>query len=171
MSQGYDYTRDQLLAMSIRMQFPERSALESELLWYFLQAHGLEYQRFSITVRVGQGAAANPDHLPGVQRQTLSNSQLRIDMMAWIGAQPFIFEVKHRANHYAVGQLLTYRHLWMEENPDAPEPRLAVIARTIEPDMERVFQANGIDVYLYAPAAGDVGTADSGVSPADSETA
>jgi hypothetical protein len=64
--------------------------------------------------------------------------------MAWIGAQPFMFEVKKRANHHAIGQLMTYRQLWMEDNPDAPVPRLAVIARTIDPDMERSSRPTGL---------------------------
>lgn len=170
MSTGYDYTRDQILALSIRMQFPERSEEESVLLSQFLQAHGMEYDRYSVTVRVGQGTPPDPDHLPGVQRQTIFNSQLRIDMMAWAGGQPFIFEVKKRAGHYAIGQLITYRHLWLEEFPDAPSPRLAVIARTIEPDMERVFAANGIDVYLYDAPARDGGVTSGGVPTPDGET-
>jgi hypothetical protein len=171
MSAGYDYTRDEILKLSIRMQFPERSAEESALIWEFLQAHGLEYDRFSITVRVGDGVAPNPDHLPGVQRQAVTNSQMRIDLMTWAGAQPFIWEVKKRANHHAIGQLITYRHLWMRENPDAPEPQLGVIARSIDPDMPAVFQANGIPVYLYEPASGDSGAAGGGVPPGDGAAA
>lgn len=159
MSSGYDYTRDEILTLSIRLQFPERSALESALIHQFLIAHGMEYDRYSVSVRVGQGRTPNPDHLPGVQRQTITNSQHRIDLLAWAAAQPFVFEVKKRANHHAIGQLRTYARLWMEDNPDAPEPRLAVIAESIEPDMERIFPAEGIDVYLYAPVAGDGGAA------------
>lgn len=167
MSTGYDYTRDEILKLSVRMQFPERSAIESALIWDFLLAHGLEYDRFSITVRVGQGVAPNPAHDAGVQRQTVTNSQLRIDMVTWIGAQPFLWEVKQRANHHAIGQLVTYRQLWMEDYPDALEPRLGVIARTIDPDMERVYQANGITAYLYDAPAGDGGTTAGGVPPVD----
>jgi hypothetical protein len=171
MAAGYDYSRDTLLELFLRMQFPERTPKESALIRDFLQVHIHEYERYSFTVRVGAGTPANPDHLPGVQRQTVLNSQMRIDMLAWQGEQPWIFEVKERAIHAAIGQLLTYRHLWMEDNPDEREPRLAVIARTIEPDMERVFRAAGVDVYLYAAAAGDGGAASGGLSPLDGATA
>lgn len=169
MSTGYDYTRDDILKLSIRMQFPERSAVESAIIWDFLLAHGMEYDRFSITVRVGQGVRPDPTHLPGVQRQTWTNSQLRIDLMTWAGAQPFIWEVKLRANHHAIGQLVTYRHLWMEDNPDALEPRIGVIARYIDPDLERVYQANGITAYIYEPRPGDGGATAGGVPTDDSE--
>jgi hypothetical protein len=171
MSDGYDYTREQLAELIVRMQFPERSAAESAIIAAFLQVHLLEYDRYSITVRVGEGVPPNPDHLEGVQRQTRSNSQMRIDLMTWRGAQPFIFEVKGRANHHAIGQLFTYRHLWMKENPDAPVPQLAVLARAIEPDMPDVYAAAGITVYLYPEAAGDGGATGRGLSADDGETA
>lgn len=171
MSTGYDYSRDTLLELFLRMQFPERTPKESALIRDFLQAHIHEYEPYSFTVRVGQGVTPNPDHLPGVQRQTVLNSQMRIDMLAWQGAQPFIFEVKERATHAAIGQLLTYRHLWMEEHPDDPAPQLAVIARTIDPDMERVFANSDVTVYLYPPAAGDGGAAPGGVSTLDGASA
>jgi hypothetical protein len=169
-SSGYDYTREQLADLVVGLQFPERTVRESALIVDFLLHHRHEYDTYSVSVRVGAGTVPDPTHLPGVQRQTVRNSQMRIDLIAFQGAQPFIFEVKQRAIHAAIGQLRTYRRLWMEEHPDAPEPALAVIARTIEPDMVRVYADEGITVYLYPPGTGDVGTPTRGVS-ADDETA
>jgi hypothetical protein len=144
------------------MHYPERSGREDALIADFLSHHIDEYDRYSFSVRVGSGRPADPAHLPGVQRQAVRNSQMRIDMVGWQGPQATIFEVKERAIHSALGQLQTYAHLWMQDNPDALAPRLAVIARTIEPDMEGVFQAAGIPVYLYEPAASSGGTASGG---------
>ena len=169
MSSGYDYTRATLLELFLRIQFPERTPRESALIRDFLQEHILDYDDYSFTVRVGQGESPNPNHLPGVQRQTVTNSQMRIDMIAWSGGLPFIFEVKERANHHGIGQLFTYRHLWMEEHPDAPEPQLAVIARIIAPDMVPVYANSGITVYLYPPESGGGGDAGSGLQPDDAE--
>lgn len=171
MPDGYDFDRNTLLHLFVGMHFPERSPREDALIADFLRAHVEEYERYSFSVRVGQGVTPNPDHLPGVQQQSIRNSQMRIDMLAWQGDQPFVFEVKERANHHAIGQLLTYRHLWMEDNPDARAPNLAVVARTIEPDMERVFAAAGVTVYLYDAAAGDGGTPTGGVSTGNGATA
>lgn len=167
MSSGYDYTREQLADLVVGLQFPERTPRESALIVDFLKHHRHEYDTYSVSVRVGQGATPDPKHLPGVQRQTVRNSQMRIDLLAWQGPQPFIFEVKQRANHGAIGQLRTYKRLWMEEHPDEPEPAVAVIARTIEPDMERVYADEGIIVYLYPPAASGGGAAASGLPPDD----
>jgi len=170
MSSGYDYDRATLMELFLKMQFPERNLRESAIIRDFLIAHIAEYESFSFSVHVGQGLTADPAHLPGVQRNTIFSTQKRIDMIAWQGRQPFIFEVKERLNVYVLGQLRTYAHLWMEENPDAPEPRFAAIARYGDADIERVLEANGVDVYLYEPAAGGGGDAAGGVPP-DNPTA
>jgi hypothetical protein len=165
MSSGYDFDRATLLELFLKMQFPERNLRESAIIRDFLVAHIDEYDRFSFSVRVGQGLTADPSHLPGVQRSTVFSSQKRIDMMAWQGAQPFIFEVKDRLNVYVLGQLQSYAHLWMEENPDAPAPRFAAITRYGDPDIERVLEANGVDVYIYEPTTDSSGNAASGLRP------
>lgn len=153
MSTGYDFDRPTLMELFLRIQFPERNLRESSIIRDFLQVHIQEYDRFSFSVRVGQGMTPDSSYLPGVQRSIILGSQKRIDMMAWKGAQPYIFEVKLRLNVYVLGQLRTYSHLWMEENPDAPEPELAAIVRYGDPDIERVLESNGVDVYIYTPTA------------------
>jgi len=169
MSTGYDFDQATLLELFLKIQFPERNLRESAIIRDFLQVHISEYQRFAFSVRVGQGTTPDPSHLPGVQKSTIFSSQKRIDMMAWQGAQPFIFEVKERLNVYVLGQLQSYAHLWMEENPDAPEPALAAIVRYGDPDIERVLEANGVDVYIYEPAADSGGDA-GGRLPSDNAT-
>jgi hypothetical protein len=164
MSTGYDYDRATLLELFLKIQFPERNLRESAIIRDFLQVHIHEYDRFAFSVRVGQGTTPDPTHLPGVQKSTVFSSQKRIDMMAWQGAQPFIFEVKERLSVYVLGQLQTYRHLWMEENPDAPEPELAAIVRYGDRDVERVLEANAVDVYIYEPAPDSGGDADGRLS-------
>lgn len=169
MSSGYDYTRGTLLELFLRMQFPERTQRESALIRDFLSRHIHEYDRFSFSVRVGQGLTPDPTHLSGIQFNSAHSTKKRIDIVAWRGVQPVIFEVKFRANPAAIGQLVTYRQLWMEDNPNEPEPELACIARYSDPDSMRVFAAAGITLYLYDAPAGDSGDVASGVSAGNEE--
>lgn len=171
MNTGYDYTRGTLLELFTRMQFPERTQRESALIRDFLRIHIAEYDPYQFSVKVGQGLTPDPSHLPGVQRQTALSTKKRIDIVAWQGQQPTIFEVKFRANPQALGQLTTYRHLWMEDNPGALEPRLAIIARYTDPDTARVFAANGVTVYLYDAPDDSAGAPGGGLPPGDTSAA
>lgn len=164
---GYDFTRAQLAELFIKMQFPERTQRESSIIRDFLAHHLDEFDAVSFSVRVGQGLAPDPTHPLTIQQMTAFSTKKRIDILAWAGHQPYIFEVKERLQPGALGQLLAYRHLWMEDNPDAREPILGAIARTSDDDTNRVLQSHGITIYLYPPAVSDSGAAIGGASAMD----
>ena len=60
--------------------------------------------------------------------------------------------MKERVTTAALGQVLAYRQLLMEDYPEAPDPRLIIVGRYSDPDTVRVLAAHGIDVFLYEPA-------------------
>lgn len=152
---GYDFSGADLATLILRRFYPERTDRESTIIRDWLLAHGADYDRFSFSVRVGEGQTPNPDDLPGVQRSVAFSSRKRIDVLAWRGAQPTIVEVKERVTPGVLGQLVAYRDLFLEEKPDAEDPILVAIGRYSDPDTIRVLNANGITVFLYEPAAGD----------------
>jgi hypothetical protein len=141
----------------IRKAFPERTDGESVVIRAFLLAHLREFDRLIFGKRVGQGEPPDPTHLPAIQLQTRLNTQKRIDLLAYRGTQPIIIEVKQRVTPAALGQILTYRHHFLEESPDAPEPELWVVGRESDADTLAALTAHGVTVYLYADAvaAGD----------------
>lgn len=155
MEEPYRFQSGDLAELLLRRFYPERTDRESGVLRAFLLTHGHEYDRFSFSVRIGQGIAADPDHLPGVQRSTVFSSQKRIDMLAWQGNSPTIVEVKERVTPASLGQILTYRHLLMQEIPDAPEPSLVIIGRYSDPDTIASLNAHGVTVYTYEAAAAE----------------
>ena len=160
---GYDFTKADLPLLLVRKYFPERTDRESRIILDWLAAHGDDYDRITFSVHIGDGLAPNPDHLPGIQKTTTYSTQKRIDVLAWQGSQPTIIEVKERVTPAALGQILTYRVLFLEELPDAPEPRLVVIGRYSDPDTIKGLNAHGVDVLLY-PA--DVTAGASAAAPA-----
>jgi hypothetical protein len=147
---AYLYTRDQFPALLKRSFFPEKTGRESAVYRDYLTNHVYEFDRVLLQVRVGQGLTPDPTHLEGVQRQTARNSRKVIDILGWKDQQPTIIEVKERIVPAVVGQLRAYRQLFLEGNPDAPEPRLVAVGRYSDPDTLRILAAEGIDVYLYA---------------------
>lgn len=145
----YKFASDQLALLLLKRFYPERTDRESTIIRDYLLAHGAEFDSFAFSVRVGQGQVPDPTHLEGVQANTVFSTKKRIDMIAWTGSQAHIHEFKERVSPAVLGQLQTYRHLWLEENPDALDPRLVAIGRSSDEDTLRVLQANAIDVYIY----------------------
>lgn len=145
----YKYGGNDLARLILMRFYPERTDRESSVIRDYLLTHGAEFDRFAFSVRVGVGQTPDPAHLDAVQRNTVFSSKKRIDMLAWKGSQPFIHEFKERVSPAVLGQLQTYRHLWLEENPDALEPQLVAIGRLTDDDTIRVLQAAGIQTYIY----------------------
>lgn len=147
--EGYDFVADDLATLLLRRFYPERTDRESTIIRDWLQAHGADYDRFSFSVRVGQGQTPAAGLDPGVASSVIFSSRKRIDVLAWQGSSPTIIEVKERITPAALGQILTYRQLFMEELPDAPDPRLVVIGRYSDDETIRSLNAHGVDVELY----------------------
>ena len=154
MPNGYDAAGGaNLTTLLLRRFYPERTDRESGVIRDWLLAHGAEYDRFTFSVRVGEGLSADPTHLPAVQRATVFSSRKRIDVLAWQGDQVTIIEVKERVTPSSLGQILTYRHLWSEEHPELPEPALTIIGRYSDDDTLRSLSAHGVTVLLYESSA------------------
>lgn len=160
---GYWFTRDDLPRLQIQAFYPERTARESGVIRDFLTAHGGDYDRFGFSVRVGSTANPDPSHLIGVQRSTLWSNRKRIDLICYAGTAPTLVEAKMRIEPAAIGQLLTYRLLWLEDNPDEHDPRLVLIGRYTDQDTIRSAQAHGIDVLIYDRPDAAPGAQPSGV--------
>lgn len=146
----YQYGRKDLPELLIRSFYPERTSRESGVIRDWLAQHGEEFDFIAFSVRIGEGVIPNPDHMVEVQDMTEWNSRMRIDVLTWKGAQPGIVEVKKHIHHGTLGQLMTYRQLFLEENPGTLEPTLTAIGRTSTADTIRVLQAHGVAVFLYA---------------------
>lgn len=159
MAQGdYVFGPTDFALLLIRKAYPERTDGESVVIRAFLLEHLREFDSIVFGKRVGRGEAPDPSHLPAIQQQTVLNTQKRIDILAYRGPQPIIIEVKQRVTPAALGQILTYRHHFMEEVPDAPDPELVVVGRESDADTIAALNAHDVTVYLY-PTATAVGNA------------
>jgi len=159
----YTFTGDDFALLLIRRAYPERTDGESAVIRAFLLAHLKEFDRITFGKRVGRGATIDPTTTPAVQRATAFSTKKRIDILAWRATQPVIVEVKQSVTPAALGQILTYRHHFLEENPDAPEPELVVVGRQSDPDTIAALTAHNVTVYLYPEAVVGANAPSSGV--------
>lgn len=115
---------------------------------WLLQNAG-RFDRVEFEVHVGKGAKPNPAWPDATRQQFLHQTQKRIDVVAWAGDYPVIVEVKRQLNIGAIGQCVSYRLLWMADNPEKPEPSMVMVGETADEDVITSAHAHGIDIELY----------------------
>jgi hypothetical protein len=152
MDEPYQFTRDDLATLLLRKFYPERTDRESRVIRAWLLNHGAEFDRLSFSVRVGQGATPDPTLPANLQKQQAFVSKKRIDLLAWKGVLPTIVEVKYLVTLASLGQILSYRVFFLEENPSAADPDLVVIGAAGDPDSIRSLQAHDVTVELFPSA-------------------
>jgi len=123
--------------------------LEVELWETFMRLFGKEYDRFDYDVRLGQGAKPHRELPENIARDLKMLTQKRVDAVGWKGEQPYIFEVKPFAGLSAVGALVGYKHLWVEEGRSRREPILCLVTNQINRDTQRVCEREGIKVFVF----------------------
>jgi hypothetical protein len=119
------------------------------LVWRnWLQLHQAEYDRFDYNVRIGTGVDPGPAFPQNIRDMAIAIRSLRLDAVGWSGAQPTIFEVKRRAGPENVGQLLTYRAVWEQQQLSAAAPALVLVASDLISHILPVVQQSGISLVI-----------------------
>lgn len=152
--EGYDFTIADFPMLLVRKFYPEKTDRETPIIRDYLLHHIHDFDRVSFSVRVGEGAPLVEGLPEGVARSAARSSRKRIDILGWTGHRPTIVEVKERLTAACIGQLVMYRRLVLQEQPDADEPQLVAIGRYSDDETLSAFSEQGINVYLYdaAPA-------------------
>lgn len=135
-----------------QLQFPGMPQPESDVAMLWLQRHGREYDAIEFNVRLGEGQLPLPGLDASTARLQRLVTQKRADIIVTLGDQATIIEAKIRAGLGAIGQLTGYRDLYARDNPDRPAPRLLIIAKFADPDVQYVASQNGIDLLLFERA-------------------
>ncbi len=98
--------------------------------------------------RVGEGVNPDPEWAENYQRMVKMLSQKRIDVVGWNDDQPTIVEVKSRVGLSALGQILGYKTLFIEEFPHFPIPEVLIVTESIGDDDKRILNKHGIPVIV-----------------------
>ena len=105
---------------SLRSSYPGMSRDDVPVWTRFVLAFPDAFDEVAYSVRVGQGADPLPsmDHLERLILRTLT--QRRIDVVGFKAGRATLIEVKPRLGATALGQLLVYRRLWLQDFPGIP---------------------------------------------------
>jgi hypothetical protein len=137
---------------SARGGFPGLNPPEAAVLRRWLALHEGEYDKIDYNVRVGAGDDPGEQYDESTRRQAILNTQKRIDVVAWKGSAATLIEVKTRATAAAIGQLVTYSHLWADTYPGHPNPKLLVIATSAVSELPDVMRRANIAFELVSSA-------------------
>ena len=110
----------------------------------WLTKHRGDYSSALINVLVGAGFDPGPSYPDNIRAMSLRVTKRRIDIVAFTGLQPTLIELKDRIGLSAIGQLLTYKTLYLALNPLSPVPLLMAVGHDLGPDVTTGLSEYGI---------------------------
>jgi hypothetical protein len=146
---GFAPTPAQTL-QSERFAYPGMLPREIIIFRAWLKIHEREYDRFTYNERVGPGHDPGPGWPENLRVMAISNSQKRVDAVAWSGNLPTLIEVKDRAGASSIGQLLAYYPLWNMEHPQLPPAQLLLVTNRIQTGIDIPCQFHGIRLDIVS---------------------
>jgi len=110
----------------------------------WLTKHRADYSSAVINMLVGAGFDPGPSYPDIIRAMSRRVTKRRIDIVAYDGLQPTLIELKDRIGLSAIGQLLTYKTLYLALNPLSPVPRLLAVGHDLGPDVTTGLLEYGI---------------------------
>jgi hypothetical protein len=128
------------------------NAAETAVAKAYLIAHQNDFDRVDVEVKLGPGVTLGAEFPDYMQRWAKLSYALRADMICWNGNTPTIVECKDRIDGRAIGQLLTYRELLVQDNPTILQVYKVAAGVTILNGISDIFFRYGITVELFPSA-------------------
>lgn len=115
----------------------------------FIEQHPAFYEWCEYDVLVGNGVIAGDVEADPYAKSFQMLTQKKIDVVAYKGDAITIIEVKPLSGSAALGQLIGYKKLWHEANPDIDPAKvsMALITNLPQSDFAKIYQDLGIQLY------------------------
>lgn len=117
----------------------------------WLLIHKEEFDRYEYDVRVGESIVPPPDVDANIATMAVDLAKKRIDVVAYKGEDPTIIEIKEYAGLTALGQLLAYPILFVNEFPQQPAPDVRLITARFVPDIAYILGILGVPYNIVKP--------------------
>lgn len=122
--------------------------VEDTFVWTkFLQSRVVEIKRVWYDVRVGLSVLRMVGSQSLESRIAAGLTRKRIDVIASVGSDFWVIEVKPRANMYAVGQVLVYTRLFAQEYVSTGQVISVIVCGNSDEDLQDEFEDFGILVF------------------------
>ena len=117
--------------------------------WYrFLTVYGYPFSKLYYDCALGGPFLTPDDAKDPMKKMYRSLLVKRADAIADLKDEVWIIEVSADPGLRAIGQLQTYRVLWLRDPKILKPEKLILVAQTIEPDLLDAATTYGIQIYL-----------------------
>lgn len=131
-----------------RIKYPHMIKQEIVIWKRFLKSYGNRFSRFRYDVHVGRGIGQVPGFNKKLQDMAVRLTQKRIDVVAALGGETYIIEIKDRAGMSAIGQLMTYKLLYEKRYGVGRISGLIIVAEGIDPDVQEILKVLKIKIFI-----------------------
>ena len=116
--------------------------------WRFLETYGSPIINLYYDCLLGGPPWQPGEELDPMRRMWRTNVSKRADAIAELRDEVWIIEVADDPGLRAVGQLLSYRALWLRDPKFAKIERMLLVCNKVDPDLFDVCGIQGIQVYV-----------------------
>jgi hypothetical protein len=110
----------------------------------FVYLHANVFDNVQYDYHVGEGVARQPGWDDSLYKMAKIITQRRIDVIGWKNQQPWLIEVKQSPGVSAVGQLISYKELYLRDNPAHINVQLYLVCDRLDQDIAYVLNQRNI---------------------------
>lgn len=129
-------------------KYPHLMVSDVRLWEHYLETVDHKFTSFEYDTHVGEGVKLEDSWEPETKRLAIALSEKRIDVVGWKALVPTIIEVKPGASMSAIGQVLSYRELFVRRFKEATRPLLMIVTDREMPDTAFLCKAFGIKLVV-----------------------
>lgn len=127
--------------------YPHMMAEDTAVWTKFLESGVVDLKRVWYDVRVGMSVLRMVEPQTQESKIAAGLTRKRIDVIASVGQDFWVIEVKPRANMYAVGQVLVYTRLFAQEYVSTGQVISVIVCNNSDEDLQDEFEDFGIMVF------------------------
>lgn len=124
--------------------YPHMMTEDTEVWTKFLKRGTVKIDRVWYDVRIGSMVFSGPEMSEMMTRIAAGLTRKRIDVVASVGVDTWVIEVKPYADMYSVGQILTYVRLFEQEYEYSGSLQAVILCGDYDEDLIEEFDEFGI---------------------------
>ncbi len=134
---------------SLAKSYPHMKPADIRLWEKFMSAFPNLFNTVDYDVLVGEGVVINDPEIDVYSKSFQMLTQKKIDVIGYKNNSIVIIEIKPHAGANALGQILSYKELWLKKNPgiSTNEIGIGVITDELQSDFVSIYKNSGIAIY------------------------